>query len=411
MTFTALHRALGDAPGPFTDEMLEAAIRHGVTESEELDWKSAIYPEKGLANTDFPKDVAAMANSGGGVIICGVVEADKAATARNDVELTEGHERTLHSVAISAITPPVFGLKIHRVVGGAKRAVVIEVPKSIDGPHLIYRNDYFGAPRRNDADTVWMKEREIEAMYRARFDERRHSTEALDGLFKEAAAGRDTNDRAWFIAVAHPRIPNLRVLPDRDQARAVLADADLISGTLTNGKGTYPLRNVDRANPRPGLRRWVAVNTASTEQSIWREAWASIHHDGSVTLAVAVGGQRSEHGYLDGNQVQSSAIECAVADFMALIRANAKATENAEYEARVGIVWTGQPPLQILTVDNTGRLFDGVSTPLHTFTSVETTVDASESDNDFEMRVRDLARDCVNQGGISNLHIILESAQ
>jgi len=53
----------------------------------------------------------------------------------------------------------------------AKQAVVAEVPASIDGPHLIDRNDYLGAPVRNDSDTVWMKERQIEAMYRARFDD------------------------------------------------------------------------------------------------------------------------------------------------------------------------------------------------------------------------------------------------
>lgn len=33
--------------------------------------------------------------------------------------------------------------------------------------HLIFRNDYFAAPVRNDADTVWMKERQIETMYRS----------------------------------------------------------------------------------------------------------------------------------------------------------------------------------------------------------------------------------------------------
>jgi len=53
------------------------------------------------------------------------------------------------------------------------------VPAGADGPHLIYyTNEYFGAPIRDNADTVWMKERQTEAMYRARFDERRHAAEA-----------------------------------------------------------------------------------------------------------------------------------------------------------------------------------------------------------------------------------------
>jgi predicted HTH transcriptional regulator len=199
------------APGPLTDEILDAAVAAGTLEASDLDWKSELPPAKGLPQTDFPKDVAAMANSGGGVIVYGVLESQKAATVRVDVgDVDEAHERSLRSVAVTAITPPVFRLAVHRLDGSGKRAVVVEVPGSVDGPHPIYRNEYFGAPVRNDSDTVWMKERQIEAMYRARFDERRHATEALDSLYTDASAGRDTGKRAWLIAVAHPRIPRLR---------------------------------------------------------------------------------------------------------------------------------------------------------------------------------------------------------
>lgn len=65
MTCTALHRALGLAPGPLTDELLDAAVSGGVAETNDLDWKSELPPAKGLPQTDFPKDIAAMANSGG----------------------------------------------------------------------------------------------------------------------------------------------------------------------------------------------------------------------------------------------------------------------------------------------------------------------------------------------------------
>lgn len=212
MTFTALHRALGVSPAPLTSELLDAAVTGGVVETNDMDWKSELPPAKGLPQTDFPKDVAAMANSGGGVIVYGVRESQKAATERIDVgEFDEAYERSLRSAAITAISPPVFGLNVHRLGDEGKRAVVVEVPASIDGPHLVYKNDYFGAPVRNDSDTAWMKERQIEAMYRARFDERRHATEALDNLFAEAAGGRDTDKRAWLIAVAHPRVPRSEI--------------------------------------------------------------------------------------------------------------------------------------------------------------------------------------------------------
>lgn len=409
MSFTALHRVIGLGPGPLTDELLDAAIAAGATESDDLDWKSELPPQKGLPQTDFPKDVAAMANSGGGVIVFGVREAQKAAIGRIDVgDFDEGYERSLRSAAITAITPPVFGLNVFRL-GSAEgeRAVVVEVPASVDGPHLIYKGDYFGAPVRNDADTVWMKERQIEAMYRARFDERRHASEALDTLYAEAATGRDSGTRAWLIGVAHPRLARVGSRLTRDGAREVLTKAESLAIFWAGRGGIHPLESVDLHNPRPGLRRWVSVNSATDARSIWKEAWASVHHDGSITIASAIGGHRmSSDGYFDGWQVQSAAIECAVADLMALVRRTAEATGGGEYDIRVGIDFTGDQPLTISTIDNFGYDYDGASVPLHRYTPVEFTVNATESDLDFYWHIHDLAQDCVNQGGVSNLQLI-----
>lgn len=71
MRFTALHRVLGAKPGPLTEELLDAAVTAEIGEESSLDWKSELPPAKGLPQTDFPKDVAAMANSGGGLIVYG----------------------------------------------------------------------------------------------------------------------------------------------------------------------------------------------------------------------------------------------------------------------------------------------------------------------------------------------------
>jgi len=104
--------------------------------------------------------------------------------------------------------------------------VIVVIPPSVDGPHLIYRKEYFGAPLRNDADTVWMKERQIETMYRARFDERRRSTERLDRLYAEGAEMRSPDSPAWIMAVAHPILPStLANRPDQTVARMAFEEA------------------------------------------------------------------------------------------------------------------------------------------------------------------------------------------
>ncbi|PWR08968.1 hypothetical protein DKT68_13305 [Micromonospora acroterricola] len=204
MTFTSLHRYLGDPSGPLTDDMIDRAIAHGLRDADDLDWKSELPPLGAIPNSDFPKDVAAMANSGGGTLVFGITEAQRAATGGKDTgELTEGYERGLRSAAVTAISPPVFGLEVLQLGEPGNQCVVVAIPPSVDGPHLIYKKDYFGAPIRNDADTVWMKERQIEAMYRARFDERRRSTEVLDKLYAESGAMRLPDSPAWIVAVAH----------------------------------------------------------------------------------------------------------------------------------------------------------------------------------------------------------------
>jgi len=408
MNFTALHRAAGAAPGPLTEDLLDAAVLAGAVETDDLDWKAALPPAKSLPQSDFPKDVAAMANSGGGVIVYGVVESAKAATKRTDAgALSESHERSLRSAAVTAITPPVFGLEVYLLGSPGLQAVVVEVPASLEGPHLIYKNEYFAAPVRNNADTVWMKERQVEQMYRARFDERRRAREALDALYVETSAGRDVAQRAWLIGVARPVLAHTRDRRSRDEARATLAKASQLALFYANRSGIHPFENVDINNPRPGLRRWVAANTATGERSRWKEAWISLHHDGAVAVAVAVGGHRwSSDGYFEGGQVESSAIEAAIADVMALVRRGSAGTGNDDYDIRVGIEWSGDGPMTILTRDTSNQVYDGASIPVFRYTPVETTIDAAASDFDYYWSVHDLARDCINQGGISNVLLI-----
>ncbi|MFF1531502.1 helix-turn-helix domain-containing protein, partial [Cellulomonas sp. NPDC058312] len=373
------------------------------------DWKSELPPARGLPQTDFPKDIAAMANSGGGTIVYGIEESQKAAIERRDAgELDEAHERALRSAAITAISPPIFGLGIHVLGEPGNRAVAIVVPASVDGPHLIYRNEYFGAPIRNDADTVWMKERQIEAMYRARFDERRHEAEALANLYQDAAAGRDIDKRAWLIAVAHPRLPAAQTTrPTQDKAREIFGSAESLALTYAGRGGIHPLESVDLLNPRPGLRRWIAANTATTERSRWREAWVSAHHDGAISLAAAIGGHpAAAERYNPGHLIDSSAVECAVADLMGMIRAVSERRGTNEYEASIGIEWTGGTPLVIQSADKFGHPFVDNSIPLARYSPVLTTVRADADSLGFFQQVHDLAEDCINQGGLTVVRMI-----
>jgi Putative DNA-binding domain len=407
MPFTALHRALG-VVGPLTNDLLDRAVAAGVSESTDLDWKSALPPARNLPQTDFPKDIAAMANSGGGLIIYGVTEEEKRATGRVDVgELDESHERSLRTAATTAISPPIFGLTIHRLGGEGGRAVIVEVSASSEGPHLVYRNELFGAPIRNDADTVWMKEREIEAAYRSRFDGRRRAAEDLSALYTDAIAGRDVEARSWLVAVARPQLPRVGRRLSRDDARDILGRTEGLALVYASHAAIHPLESVDRRNPRPGLRRRVAVNTATEESTRWKESWIAIHDEGAISLVTHIGGHRiSSDGYLDEWQIQTSAIESAIADLMALARTTADTLGISEYDAQVGIEWSGTEPLVLLTKDQYGYAYDSGAIPLHRYTPVQVTIDTSADAEDYYWQVHDLAKDCINQGGVEHVRSI-----
>ncbi|KLN71422.1 MULTISPECIES: ATP-binding protein [Rhodococcus] len=405
MDFTALHRLLGLPPQPITDEMIDAAVADGISETGDLDWKSELPPIKALPQSDFPKDIAAMANTGGGVIVYGITETQKAATGRRDVGgLTQELERALRSAAVTAISPPVFGLGIHQIGAIGNQVVAIVVDASVDGPHLIYRGEYFGAPIRNDADTVWMKERQIELMYRARFDERRNSAEALDTLYAEQAAGKVTDQHAWFIAVAQPRIPaSITTRATLEQAKAMFETANRHTYTRS---GVAPLGHIGRHDPHPGLRRWVASSRNRSDKDRWRTR-AAFHHNGAVSIAFVIGTHSSRSAELLSNQVDSAVIENAVADFMALVRTAGEWYGTGEYETRVGIEWNGSRPLIIQSPDQwEWGPHGGDAATTGVYGPIASTVRAGAGETDYRGQVKTLAEDAVNQGGVSTLHAI-----
>ncbi|MGZ2362319.1 ATP-binding protein [Streptomyces sp. 372A] len=72
-SWTRLHEHLGAAPGPLDFDMVRRAAADTLEESDDLDWKEHLPqpPRDGRWN-ELAKDVAAMANTRGGLLIFGV---------------------------------------------------------------------------------------------------------------------------------------------------------------------------------------------------------------------------------------------------------------------------------------------------------------------------------------------------
>ncbi len=368
MLFTSLHRELGMSHGPLKNEMIDAAVHAQIPEMNDLDWKKSFPAANDLTKSDVPKDIAAMANSGGGVIVYGVDEDQKRASCRIDVgEVAETYERSFRGVAVNGIHPPVLNLGFHRLGDDCPRALAIVVPPSVEVPHLIYRNDYFGAPIRNDADTVWMREPQLERLYRARLDGRRAAEERLEreheqarrereqGLekvrlrrqqalkqahlqlekdFKEARLQRVTDERVWMIGVARPiASPPISAPLKNEDARRIIGDAAALGSSIAGSPKYHPLNSVSEY-PDPGLRRWVADPSS---RETWREAWVEAHFDRSVRLAMVIGGMPYQRGYAPETTISSRRFEWFVADLLALVIKAAEFCARPDYEIRLGL--------------------------------------------------------------------------
>lgn len=252
-----------------------------------------------------------------------------------------------------------------------------------------------------------MRERHLESLYRARLDERTRSQGALIDLYGETAAGRDSSSRAWLVAVARPRVPLIGRRMSREQAREIFTKGAELALIFAGRGGIHPLESVDRLNPRIGLRRWIAPNTAIAEHARWKESWLSVHDDGSVTVASSAGGHRtSSEDHLPGHRIRSSHLECCVADLMGLVRHTSASLGTSEYEARIGIEWTGDEPLVIETLDTQGFPYDAGSIPLRQYTTVTTTIRNDVDPVTYLDQVCDLATDVINQGGIQHLQMM-----
>jgi hypothetical protein len=417
--FTALHRALDLPSGPITSEMLYQAVEQKVPEQADLDWKRKLPKQPFLEEwgAEFAKDVAAMANSGGGLIVYGVGDKDGCACARHDVgAVPEQLEANLRSIARSQIAPPVFNLEISRVEAEGARALAVYVPRDGAVPHLVYRKKdsdfHFAAPARDGAHTHYLTERQIEQMYRARFGEQVDTTEALNALYAGATAGLPTEELAWMIGVVRPQSSGSDApRRTREQAVAILEDALKKSPLVIKDQGRSHSRLNELAEGElyPGLRSWKSHALRRQDRMTWARASAELHDDGATCLASAVGATAFGSSVAEsGWQVSAQRIEGFVAALGCLAHANNASLGVRECDVLVGLEWAGDEPI-VLRRPHVGWGYrDAESGPVHAYRRISTRWAVGADTALMRQQVRDLALDAVNQGGIWYLSALTE---
>ncbi|WP_161578566.1 AlbA family DNA-binding domain-containing protein [Plantibacter flavus] len=401
MLYTPLHRLLGEQPGPLTDRMIDDAVAQGIEEGEEIDWKKLLPAEKDFRESGIVKDIAAFANAGGGMIVFGVTETTRAASGRYDAGLlTESYERTIRQISMAAISPPVFGVQAFAIPSTTEnRAVALLVPGSPDGPHLVYRNDQFGAPLRTGADTHWMKERQIESAYRYRFEGQRLGEESLRQIYDDMANAADTSDRAVLVGAARPRTRHPQA-ERREWVTGIVTRATLVTRWWLAGTNDGPLEHLDMHLERPTLNgRYLPP----TDPGDCREAHAVILNDSSVGLSWRAGGhERDKTGrHYEPHQIPTRAVEAFAASLLALVHAVAADGPADEYDIVLGVEFESLTSLRPEFHVRNAAPPSGVHRTLSgRFRPVQITADSSVDEATFISAAIDIATSALNQVGL-----------
>jgi hypothetical protein len=409
--YTPMHRALGRAPSELTYELLQACVAARVPESESLDWKQTLPHETGKRDwrEEWAKDVAAMANTGGGCIVYGVSEEPGTGVAAKleDVGPVDDDVQTrLRQSAAAQIHPLVAGLQFLPVTSpdGLGQALVVRVPASPDVPHLLrLGNEGFKAPHRYGPTTEWMTERALEDAYRRRFRRVGELVEFLDRRY--AAAERHARHRihgaqAWFVGAGVP----VEAQPEIELTYKQAADRLQITHELYRAIHGHPVDGVVYdLNVVPGLRRLTAGGDGHDYQT-------DLHFDGTVTVIERM--RDAAPDTFTSLAVPTDELESSVLRLVASIAAAVRSVGiGATYAVTVGIAWKqpGSEPLYLARPHPMmTTVYRVVDRPIH---EIETSTREVRGDADVtELRAaaRALALDLLRQGGLAETTFILD---
>lgn len=290
---------------PFSDlrpEHLRGLVSAGAAEAFDLDFKSVTYGRSDRDRRDLAGDVAAMANTAGGLIVIGIEEDDQSRAKRAlGVDVTDAEVRRIAQVVASLVSPiPTFD--ILTVLEDANESVetrredatgdagvidqpsghgfiLIAVVRSLSSPHAVLINDALRYPRRNGSTTRYLSEPEVAAAYRDRIAGASRQRERLDEVESEALLRLDLSGPPWLVVSLTPDLPG-----------------DLL---ITHGVYTSFQRRMTGASPtfipigiaftraRVGRHRLLADGTRDNSSYA---AWTSLelHDDGAGVFGVSV---------------------------------------------------------------------------------------------------------------------------
>jgi hypothetical protein len=277
---------LGAFPSDVDESALDRLVTGAVREDQDLEFKQQLYGASDGSKRDLAGDVAALANTVGGLLVIGVRDVDGVVAGLAPVELSEGEELRMRQIVASLVAPHP-SMKVHRVVSRAdadRGYYLLEVPRSPLAPHAVRVNDALRYPKRDGAGIRWLAESEVADAYRNRFAAARDQTERVAAIRRDGeAALPDLGGYAWLSLAITPAAPG--EMPLTQQAVHDLRTfRDIVPMPVL---AASHLRDA-YVGSRAGYRR-VVLLLGPDDSGRPRDGVLHLHVDGSGFVGVKVG--------------------------------------------------------------------------------------------------------------------------
>lgn len=287
-----LETLLGAPINELTTTHIDSLVRNSIPEDFDLDFKVALYGRSDADKRALAGDVAALANTAGGVVIIGVAEGDQAqAVHAPGVDLTDAEKARMLQVVASGVSPmptlEIFGVPKdlgHEPLGEDDAAAltgyyIIAVPRSPSAPHAVVVNEGFRYPKRNGATTRYLSEPEVAAAYRDRLAGLEGQVRRSDLIESEARKRLSRDETPWVMVSLVPDLPGDVVitysLQRGFQQETVGKPA---YDVMTGGLGVSFLR--------AGVGRHRLTADGGSDGVLAKEVYLEYHADGAGTYSL-----------------------------------------------------------------------------------------------------------------------------
>ena len=259
-----------------------------VSESDQFDAKGEMWGGSDSEKREFAKDVAALANHTGGLIVVGAQEDQDSKVAQvESCELRD--DEWISKVLANNLAPYLGGVVVDRIDDSnnpGKGWLLVSVPRSPDGPHGVMINEGFRFPKRDGTTTRWLSITELRDAFAAQVRRSTHDDEQLE-LMLELVRRYPLSDRCPPILLEVSATPSFAgdLSISAETVRTTFDWYEQIRESVPR-TALPPIRSSDT---QVGLHRLIVGQVVGEDSGdSWYSLVSELHTDGDTALRLAI---------------------------------------------------------------------------------------------------------------------------